>query len=275
MRAKKLGAKIFVENASSHPLTQKKLLEDEYKKFGLRGFLAFSDKQLKRALLELNQADYVMVPRGFAYNSFIEHGFAKKKLIPVSFGINLDKFKDFRIKKMDNKFRAIFVGQVTLRKGIQYLLQAWEELNLKNSELLVVGNICADMKDLVGDYIHNPSIKFIGFDPDLKKHYQNSDVFVFPSIEEGSALVNYEAMACGLPLITTFNSGTLVRDNIDGFIIPIRDVATLKEKIKWMYLHPSERLKMGKNGKRFVRRFSWDRYGQSVVDAYKSALNKK
>lgn len=272
-RAKKFGAIVFVENASSHPLTQKKLLEEEYAKFGLTNFQAFSNKQLKRALAELDRADYVVVTRGFAYESFIKEGFPKEKLVPVYFGINLEKFKDFKRDKKDDKFRAIFVGQVTLRKGIQYLLQAWQELNLKDSELIVIGNICPDMEKIVKNYSTNHSIKFIGFDPDLKKHYQNSDVFIFPTIEEGSALVNYEAMAASLPIITTHNSGTIARNNKEGLIIPIRDVKSLKEKIMWVRTHPRESKILGKNARKLVEKFPWENYGQSIVSAYKKALD--
>jgi glycosyltransferase involved in cell wall biosynthesis len=269
-KAKEGGAKIFVENASSHPSVQNRILIEEYNKYGIIS-KPYVDDQLRKAIDELNYADYVVVPKGFAYDSFISEGFDRKKLIAVNFGIDLEKFKDFRKNKKDNKFRAIFVGQVTLRKGIQYLLEAWDKLDLENSELLVVGKLCADSESIVKKYKFNDSIKFLG-QTNPMPYYAKSDIFVFPSIEEGSALVTYEAMACGLPQITTFNSGSVVRDGKDGFIIPIRDVKSIKEKINFFYKNPELMKKMSKNAREEVKKYPWSNYGATVLKAYKKGI---
>ena len=65
---------------------------------------------------------------------------------------------------------------------------------------------------------------------EMPRLFRQADIFVFPSLHEGSALCTYEALACGLPVITTANSGSVVRHGIDGFIVPIRDVEALTEK---------------------------------------------
>jgi glycosyltransferase involved in cell wall biosynthesis len=265
-KAKKLGAKIVVENASSHPLIQKKLLEEEYKANYLN-FKAFNKKSLKRSLEELNQADYIKIPSDFVEKSFLEMGFKKEKLIKIPFGVDLINFNTKK-EKIDKKFRAIFVGQVTLRKGIHYLLKAWDELKLENAELIIIGNICSDAESIVEKYKKNKSILFKGHQ-DSKKEYKYADVFVFPSIEEGSALVSYEAMASGLPVIVTFNTGSVARDGKDGFIIPIRDVKILKEKIKYFYDNPKEIFKMGQSARKNIENFTWDRHNKKLMEFYK------
>ena len=272
IKARKLGAKIIVTNASSHPLTQKKLIEEEYKKYNIE-IKVFSKKMLERVLWELKNADYIIIPSEFAEKSFLENNFPKEKLIRIPFGVDLDKYPPVKEKK-DHKFRALFVGQVTIRKGISYLLKAWDELKLKNAELIIVGNICSDAKKIEKRYEKSKSIIFTGYD-DPKKYYKISDIFVFPSIEEGSALVTYEAMASGLPLVVTFNSGSIVRDGKEGFVIPIRDVKAIKEKIKYFYDNPKEAEKMGKNARKLVEKFPWEKHAKEITKFYEKIWREK
>jgi glycosyltransferase involved in cell wall biosynthesis len=269
-KAKKKGAIIYTENASAHPQTHNNLLKEEYLKFGLN-YKAFTKKSLKLALEELDFADYVVVPKGFAYESFIKEGFSKEKLVPVNLGVNLKKFKQINKNKNKNKFRAVFVGNVCLGKGVQYLLEAWDKLNLKNSELLIVGPILQDIKEIVSQYNKNKSIKFIK-PTDPLKYYKNSDILVFPSLCDGFGLVILEAMACGLPVIVTENTGVICRNKKEGFIIPIRSSKDIAKKIKYFYDHPLEIRRMGKNAKNLAGKYSWTNYGKALLNSYKSVL---
>jgi glycosyltransferase involved in cell wall biosynthesis len=271
-KAKSLGIKTIVENASSHPLYSSRVVEEEYRKYGIK-FKAFTRRQLKLALEELNLADYVLIPSDFVEKTFIDANFSKNKLIKIPFGVDLEKFK-FKKQKEDNKFRCIFVGSLQLRKGFQYLLEAWKELKLKNAELVLVGNVWPESQEVVSKYRNDSSIKFVGF-ANPTDYFKKSDVFVFPTIEEGSALVNYEAMASGLPVITTFNSGTVARHGKDGFIIPIRDIVALKKKILFFYNNPREIERMGMNARKNIENYTWEKYGQRLIAAYKKVLSKK
>ena len=90
-------------------------------------------------------------------------------------------------------------------------------------------------------------------------------------------MVQVQAMACGLPLIATTNTGAadLVTDGEQGFIIPIRSVNALKEKVLYMYEHAAERQRMGGAALAQARRFTWDAYGERAVEKYASVLNGK
>jgi glycosyltransferase involved in cell wall biosynthesis len=102
---------------------------------------------------------------------------------------------------------------------------------------------------------------------DLPKIYRSADVFVFPSLLEGMPLVVLEAMASGLPVITTPNGpGDLVRDGVDGFVVPIRDVDAIVEKLEYLRAHPEERLRMGQNARERAKMFTWEHYRTKVAD---------
>jgi len=223
--AKRRRTITVVERASAHILTQMKLMREEYETYGIKdepelpGIIA-------RCLEEYERADYITVPSQFVYDSFLENGFDKDKLLLIPFGVDTERFRPGR--KEDKGFRVLFVGRLSLRKGIQYLLEAWNKLDLKNAELLLVGSLSKDVLPLIKRYRGKKSFELRGYLSNPVEVFNSASVFVCPSIEEGSALVTYEAMASGLPVIATVNSGSLVRDGKEGFLIPIRDVEALR-----------------------------------------------
>ncbi len=268
-KARKQGAKTVIERASSHPLIQDRLLREEYQKYGIK---KKANPFLERSCKELNECDYVMIPSDFVRSSFIEQGFDEEKLIQIPFGVDTEKFK--LREKEEGIFRVLFVGQIKLRKGFQYLLEAWKELDLKDTELILVGGVSEEAKGIVEDYKKKLDFKMPGFVQDIVKTYQNSSIFVFPSIEDGFGLVILEAMACGLPVILSENTGAkdVVREGKDGFIVPIRDVEKIKEKIRYFYDNPEEIKRMGNNARERVESYTWKRYQKSLMKQLESIL---
>lgn len=268
--AKRMGALTIVERASSHINTQMRLIREEYRERGIESEPE-SAEVVERCLAEYEAADYVTVPSRFAYGSFIEEGFSPEKLILIPFGVDFVRFKPQ--PKPDSLFRILFVGRLSLRKGFQYLLKAWNRLDLKNAELVLVGDVAADGKKVIERYRTGKEFKHVGYQLNPVSLFNSASVFICPSIEEGSALVTYEAMACGLPVIATTNAGSVVRDGKDGFIIPIRDAEKIKEKIELFYADEKMRLEMGGSARERVSEFSWNGYGDNLVKAYEKILS--
>jgi len=271
-KAKKMGAKIILERGSSHIIYQNEILKEEYKKFGLKAQLAHP-KIIEKELKEYDEADYISIPSSFVKRTFLGYGFSENKLIQVPYGVDLSNFR--QVPKNDNVFRVVFVGGMTLRKGVHYLLQAFSELNLPNSELLLIGSINDEIKPFFKKY--SGKFKHLGHIPqkELYKYYSQGSVFVMMSIEEGLAMVQPQAMACGLPVICTTNTGgeDIVRDGQDGFVIPIRDIEALKEKLIYLYENPEICRQMGQSAKeRVLSGFTWDDYGNKIIKAYKNIL---
>jgi len=309
-KAKSSGAIAVVERGSSHILYQNNILKEEYEKFGvkMRTFLLPHPEVIEKELKEYEEADYISIPSSYVKRTFLENGVPENKLIQVPYGVDLSAFR--QIPKTDKVFRVVFAGGMTLRKGVHYLLRAFSELKLPNSELILIGSLNDEIKPFFKKYgvryrgstsqtltsireeveprkiekntrtPKNSKITYIGHIPqkELFKYYSQSSVFVIMSIEEGLALVQPQAMACGLPVIYTVNTGgeDIVRDGTDGFVIPIRDVEALKEKILYLYNNPEICRKMGESAKERVSNgFTWDDYGNKIISAYQKVLDKK
>lgn len=275
IEAKKLGITTILERGSSHYSSQMEMLQDEAKIVGDN--FSPNYKPWQRELLEYELADYISVPSKYVEKSFIKKGIPPEKILRNPYGVDLSSFK--QVERIDNLFRVIFVGSLSIRKGAHYLLQAFFELNLSNSELLHVGAVKTEMRYYVDKY-KRENIKYLGVKPqnELYKYYSQSNVFVIMSIEEGLAMVQPQAMACGLPIICTTNTGgedLITNNGKEGFVIKVRDVETLKEKLKLLYNDRDKCVKMGESAKNNVKKgFSWDNYGDRYLINLKKIKKK-
>lgn len=220
--------------------------------------------KIERKEREVQLADHIFVASSFTKKSLLEIGVEPNKVSVIPYGAPIDYFQPQ--PKPDDCFRALFVGRVSPRKGVQYLLQAWQELRLHNAELVLVGsNLCPanwleQYKDIC---LHVPSTPHFL----LNQYYSSASVFVFPSLVEGFALVLLEAMSCGIPVITTPHTAgsDIITNGVEGFIVPIRDVEALKEKLDWCYSHPQELAEMGRAARYKAEQLNWSRYRQQLA----------
>lgn len=273
-QANKQGIKTVLERGSSHILHQTQILNDEYEQFGLTPRVAHP-KIVEKELKEYKETDYICVPSQYAKTTFLEQGVPGEKIIQVPFGVDLSNF--LPAPKQDKVFRIIYCGRVTISKGVHYLLQAFSDLNLPNSELWLVGTISEDMKLNMKRY-SSTNICYQGHvkENELYKYYSESSVFCFPSLDDGFGMVIVQAMACGLPVICTTNTGgkDIMRDGRDGIVVPIRDVEALKEKIVYLYENPDLRKEMGQSARKRVQSgFSWKDYGEKMLAEYEAVLS--
>lgn len=268
-RAKELGLTTVVARLSSHIRTQKEILDKEYQEYTKKN-CPTSDKYVNREEKEYKRADYVMTPSKFAQESFFKRGFDEEKVKCVPFGENIPDIKQIS----DDTMYFIYPGSVNLRKGIQYLLPAWDSLDFSNAKLIVTGNIDESVKPIIQEYEGDDSIRFLGWVDNLYEWFGKSSVFVFPTLEEGSARVVYEAMASGLPIITTFNSGWVGEDGKHGIEIPIRDSKSVAEAMRYLYNNPEERNQMGENARDHIAsNFTEDDYGERIFSEYQAMVS--
>ncbi|MEH1780017.1 MAG: glycosyltransferase family 4 protein [Nostoc sp.] len=231
------------------------------------------DWKLRRKEQEVALADHIFVPSSITQQSLVREGVSPDKITVIPYGAPIEYFQPK--PKLDRTFRALFVGRVGARKGVHYLIKAWEELQLRQAELMLVGvNEFPEtwFSQLPHGVNYIPSVPHTT----LNQYYSSASIFVFPSLIEGLALVQLEAMACGIPLITTYNAGgsDIITDGVEGFIIPIRDVEALKEKIEWCYSHPEELAEMGRAARHKAEQLSWGLYRQKLTSKVNDILKK-
>ena len=211
---------------------------------------------------EIRQADAVLVGSTYAADSFVREGIDRSKMRVVPYGVDLRTFavESSGLPARDGRFKVIYAGQLTQRKGISYLLRGYRKFARSDSHLTLVGSIVgsdAPLRPYADAFEHVRHQTR----PALAAMYRASDVFVFPTLIEGMPLVVLEAMACGLPVIVTANGpGDIVRDGIDGFVIPERDPDAVCDRLERLYRDPALRVEMGRNAAERARQFDWFAY---------------
>ena len=209
---------------------------------------------------EIDAADAVLVGSGYASDSFVAHGVDRAKMRVVPYGVDLQTFSTSEAMPRAGGFRVIYAGQLTQRKGLSYLLEGYRKFARHDSHLALVGSVVggdAPLRPYSGLFEHLPHQTR----PALAAMYRGSDVFVLPTLIEGMPLVVLEAMACGLPVIVTANGpADIVRDGIDGFVIPERDSDAICDRLDRLYRDPELRAEMGMQAARRAREFDWKRY---------------
>jgi glycosyltransferase involved in cell wall biosynthesis len=263
---------------SAHVLTQKLLLEEEHRAWRVpMPKHYFWPANVDRCLAEYGGADGVVVPSRFAARSFIDRGHAPEKVHICPYGVDLSMFRPE--PKRDPKFRVLFVGAQSLRKGIGYLFEAVRPLVESGAiELWLIGPAGTDVHELLR---RNAALfRHHGVVPrnKLAWYYSQCSVLVLPSIEEGLALVQAQAMACGMPVIATTNTGAedLFTDGVEGFILPIRQPAAIREKIELLLDDPHKRDSMAMASlARVADLGGWNAYGARVRSIYREVLQRK
>ncbi len=275
---RKAGAKIIIESGSCHILSQQQLLCEEYQRWQMP-YKPIDQRTIDKMLAEYYEADYIMTLSSFAQKSFIDHEIPENKVLMTPCGVDVEFFlQEAHLHK--SKFLVIFVGLVSLRKGIQYLLQAWSKLKLPahQTELIIVGAMQKDFATIMHKLPIETNVTFVGpTDREtLRKLYQQSSLFILPSIEEGFGMVIGEAMAAGLPVICSKNSAgpDLIKDQEHGFLITPSDIQELAEKIQWCYEYQEDAAQMGREGQKQISSFSWDTYGARVYELYNNIVTR-
>jgi len=259
---------------------QFKIIEEERRIFDLEPSINHNKWIIEKELKEFNSADYILLGSNFAKETFLQNGFLEKKIIVNNYGVDLESFR--KIDKSDKVFRIIFVGSVNINKGIHYLLKAFNILNLENSELWVIGGGYPN-KDIDTVFkkmdINFKNVYFKGSFPqaELYKYYSQASVFCLPSLSDGFGMVVPQALACGLPVIVSENTGAkdIVKEDYNGYVIPIRDVESIKEKLSYLYENKQKLITMSNNALQSVKYgLTWEDYGNRLTKDLKKAMEK-
>jgi glycosyltransferase involved in cell wall biosynthesis len=253
-------------------------MRQEYERHGLR-YTLLEDDVVEGEESEYANADAISVLSNFALETFVKNGVARSKLWLNPVGVDLSKFWPAPTIRNDPEFQILFVGGITYRKGVFYLLEAVRTLAFPYTLKLVgIGN--PEVSSLVGRPKTDGRIEFLGHrsSEEIRLLMSSADVLVLPSIEDGFGMVILEALACGCPVIASRNSGgpDVIATGVDGFIVEPGDKTDLSEKLALIsgWQNDKERVRHAcvQKAKAFGGTEGWSSYGERYLDNLTHAL---
>jgi len=270
------GVRCILDQTVGHPRVWNRILTEERCLVG-RDFdpypRPYPEADMQRVERELELADRVVCGSSFVRDTLIETGVKAEKMCVIPYGVPGGTFSPRETPAGHDGLRLLFVGHFGLRKGAWYLLEVMRRLaHLRGLTLTIVG------KSTVPDRFLAPFGERVRRIPHVSRHqvhgvYRDADVFVLPSLFEGSSIAVFEALASGLPVVTTPNAGSVVRDGIDGFVVPIRDSEALAEPIERLYHDPQLRGEMAVRARLRALEFPWRRYREELVHRLETWTN--
>lgn len=248
------GITSIVETVNSHVIVQQELLREEHRAAGLR-WRPFHKRETARRVKEYQVADYILTPSEFVKQSFLAQGHAPERILKVPYRVRRipgTEVNDYlNTEGVDDVFRILYVGTLSLRKGLRYLVEAFRKFQHPHKELWLVGP-SAPPTGLDGQRIPD-GVKFIGTlkGKELLSAYRKATVFCLPTIEDGFGLVMAEALANGIPVISTVNSGAadLYSHGKEGYILPIRDANAIHDALNQLAEEQGLRERFSRNAR--------------------------
>ena len=255
---------LYDEQIKQRNVTQ---LRDESPKLWDDSYLA----QIRR---EIELTDYFLAASEIVAKSLRFCGVKDEQIIRVPYGVDISKYTPAINQNTEGPLKLILVGG-GYRKGLDMLFDIVSKYMSDEVQLEIIGNYVS-MKQLIEPYANVKNIIYGGFlTPDeLLKRYQNANVFILPSIGEGMALVGLEAMACGLPLICSENTGVndLITNYENGIVIPVGDLSAIKNAIDYCIKNRAEVVRMGKNARSVAEQYTWIHYQKNACRAILNVL---
>jgi glycosyltransferase involved in cell wall biosynthesis len=202
--------------------------------------------------------DFIFCPSPIVVKSFKEAGVSEDKLLLTTEGWAPERFPNYQFDKPPSEeVNVLFLGLACVRKGVHLLLQAWEKAGIKG-KLTIFGRIEPAIAQTCGHLLKRSDVVHFDHALDYSYAYRQADFFAFPSLEEGSALVIYEAMGHGLPILASpVGGGGVVRDGIEGIILESYDTDAWVEGLRKLSNSPDLRAKMGAAARKRALDLTW------------------
>ena len=272
--AQGFGTKVIIERGSTHISAQTDVLRDAYKQFGLF-FNETKVEMIEREEQEYALADKIFVPSKYAAQTFVDRGIAADKIIVNGMGVDFEMFQAPSSRSLDRMPRIVFAGGVGIRKGVPWLLKAFKRLSSK-AELHLIGPVSPDYEKMLRKEI-GANVFVRGALPghDLSSEYGRGDIFCLPSLEEGYGMVIPQAMACGLPVVTTnvVGAADLLQHAHNGLIVSPADSTALSDALERLIDDVDLRQTMGAYAQATVQQGQgWDDYVSRAVTLYETML---
>jgi hypothetical protein len=239
----------------------------------LVGVEEYTDRQRE----EWSLADIVVCPSSFCRRGLAEHGAPLRKIHMLPFGIHQKFFCKPVGDHSKGEFRVLFVANSPIRKGLPDLVLALERLKTRKIKCTVVGNHCGVSAEGISRASNVAELLGCVSGSTMVNLYRQSHVLVHPTVSDTFGAVVLEAMAAGLPVITTPHCGAadIIRDGIDGFIVPVRSPDAIAEKIDLLASDRELLYWMSENARQRAQVYSLDKYRERLVKVLYNAVGMK
>lgn len=273
--AKKHGIKVLVDQSALHPRTCEENLKDDYGRWGRPIVIAPGRGVWINVERDCKMADTLVVNADHIKKSFVDNGYPPDKIRVVYLGVRSDFFGVKSEYNCKGHFKVLFTGAASILKGVEYLLESLKILIERgvHVEYTIIGSVLipTELKD---QYAGLP-VTYLGRIPqeELKVYFKESDVYVFPSLADGCAKAGMEAMAAGMPVVATRQSGLPITDGVDGLIVPMKDAVAIADKIEWLASHEEDRARLGRCAARLIQtKFTWENYAENMGNIYEEMI---
>jgi len=276
LKKEKAATICIMEEVNSHVDNQFAIMQEEYRNLG-HGKYPEKIPDHTRRLKMYETADYILCPSEFVKKSFIDKGFSPDRILKVNFGFSPTAHAgQTPVIGLKDCFRVLYVGQLHFRKGLRYAIEAFRQLKHPNKKFVIVGPKSGitglENTQIPEDVVFTGTLK----GEELNNEYRKASVFILPSLEEGLALVQLEALSFGIPILITTNTGgdDIIQDGVQGFIVPPRNVNALAEKLQQMADDKQLLKEMSDQALQVCHSYgSWDRAVKRLEDLLKPLVN--
>ncbi len=268
---------LILTTLNTHIDSVAEVLDDEHRRLHVRTPSFVHPSMRRRARREIERAFCIRAISELAKQSFIERGVAPAKIEVVLPAIDLDYFRP--VEKTDDIFRVLAVLTIDPRKGIYYLLQAFEKAAIPGSELVIIGATgdrwaSRMLQEFTGRLKNIRVQKADVLKDPIEATYGQASVFVHPAIEDGFGLAVGQALACGKPVIATRQTGAsqLIADGRNGYVLQCRDVDGLVDRLQLLARNESLLRQFSAAAPRAVAHLGYPSFAQEVTRLYSRVL---
>ncbi len=277
--AHKKNIKTVVDFSIAHPAFLHNALESEFRQFDIPFAMSAENQFWKSILADYECADLVVANSHFVRQTLVDQDGNAERIAVVYLGVREDFFGLKTDYSADQQLNLLFTGGFGIRKGAQYLLPAIQHLidGGENVRLTVVGTF-SEAKPIIEAFPLGGRLSCIGFIPqnDLKAHLAAADIYVFPSLAEGCASSGMEAMAAGLPVIATKESGLPIRHGENGWLIPAKSREAIAIAIERLSKDQPLRERIGREAAKTIsENFTWGHYAKNMLKVYENVLQSR
>lgn len=275
--AKKRGMKVIADHSALHPITCGNNLREDYARWGQTLAIGPGLGVWKNVEADCRQADIVVVNADHIKASFVENGYPPEKIKVAYLGVRKDFMGIKTEYRKSGTVKILYTGAFSILKGAEYLLESIRILVERgvDVECIIVGNVDAP-KTLRDRYAHLP-VKYVGRIPqdELVSYLKDCDIYLFPSLADGCAKSGMEAMAAGMCIVATRESGLPITDGANGCFAPKKDATAIADKIEWLAAKPEERERLGRNAAKLIQEnYTWEKYVETITKIYEELLRK-